>query len=156
MFDYLMMLKDQELDHGLSNDELRAAIDHLGNALQMVLEITDAMNSGVMDITELAEQCEKSWNELNKCRLYTEKILFIEELIIPAMGQIYDAKVMFDSLVAWKLGMTVYAARSIWTCLRDVEVAVRQCLDEMVSWLEPAMQVPALAPELPTEVYFDK
>lgn len=156
MSDYLMILKEHEPDHGLSNEELRAAIDHLGNALQVVLEIAEAMSSGVMDINKLAEQSAKSWNEMNKCRLYTEEILFLEELIIPAMGQMYDAKTMFDSLLAWKIGMTVHAARSIWTCLRDVEFAVRQCLDEMVSWLEPVKWNPVLMPETVNQFSLDK
>jgi hypothetical protein len=54
----------------------------------------------------LIQRLEKSWNEVNLCRVHTEKILFIEELLIPVLGEINDAKTMMDSLIAWKLGMT--------------------------------------------------
>ncbi len=142
MLEYWEIYQEQELDHGLSNEEMKAAIEHLGNALYLVIDILDAMDSGVMDIYDLSIKCEKSWNELNMCRLYTEKIVFIEEVAIPTMGYMLDAKMMFDSLVAWKLGMTIHAALSIRGCLDLAQAAIRQCLDEMVSWLQPGDRVP--------------
>lgn len=148
MLDYWTILREQEPDHGLTNDQLKAAIDHLANALYLVIDITESMDSGAMDIVDLSARCEKSWNELNKCRVYTENILFMEEVIIPVMGHMFDAKSMFDSLVAWKLGMTIHAAQSILSCLNIAQSAIRQCLDELVSWLQPVEPVLAQLPEV--------
>ena len=135
MSDHWMTMKEQESQQTLTNDEIKAAIEHLAKALSLVVQINDAMGSGVIDVGLLAEQSEESWNELNRCRIYTEKILLIEEEIIPAMGEMYDAKSMFESLVAWKLGMTIQAAWSIRSCLVNAYRAIKQCMDEMISWL---------------------
>ena len=59
------------------------------------------MEDGVFE-ANLPEDLAECWLQINKCRIYTEKILFLDEILIPAMGEVYTAKAMFDSLTAWK------------------------------------------------------
>ena len=72
----------------------------------------------MIDFVEIVEALTAAWNEINACRVYTEQNVDFEELLIPAMGLVNDAKLMIESLVAWKLGLTAYGRISILSSIR--------------------------------------
>lgn len=133
LLDQYNLLSKTEPPRGLTSDDLFSAVDHLVNAARILEECRVAMQEGLFD-ESLIQKIEESWNEVNLCRVHTEKILFIEELLIPSMGAINDAKSMMESLIAWKLGMTRQAYFSIMGCLSDALEGLRPCIVELSSW----------------------
>jgi len=126
-------LNKTEPPNGLTPADLFSAVDHLVKAVRRLEECRVAMEEGLFDDL-LIQKLEESWNEVNLCRVHTEKILFFEELLIPAMGEINDAKSMMESLIAWKLGMTRPAYFSIMGCLTNALEGIRPCIEELSSW----------------------
>lgn len=133
-FDHLGMLRRIEPEHKLTHQELVGAISRLYDALNLLMECEQSMEEGTYTF-EFPAKLAESWKNVNQCRIYTEKILFLEETLIPSMGLIYDAKAMFDSMVAWKLGMTKYGHISILTAIREAEHGVRFCIEELENWI---------------------
>jgi hypothetical protein len=133
LLDQFNILRKIEPPHGLSPDALFSAVEHLVQAVRILEECRTAMEEGVFD-GSLAQKIEQSWNEVNLCRVHTEEILFIEEILIPVMGEINDAKSMMESLVAWKTGMTRQAYFSIMGCLSNALAGIRPCIEELSSW----------------------
>jgi hypothetical protein len=133
LLDQYNLMRKIEPPNGLTSDDLFSAVDHLVKAVRLIDECRAAMEEGLFD-DSLIQKLEESWNEVNLCRVYTEKILFIEELLIPAMGEINDAKSMMESLIAWKLGMTRPAYFSIMGCLTNALEGIQPCIGELSSW----------------------
>lgn len=133
LLDQFHMLREIEPPHGLSAADLFSAVEHLVNAVRILEECRIAMEEGLFD-GSLARKMEESWNEVNLCRVHTEEILFIEETLIPVMGEINDARSMMESLVAWKTGMTRQAFFSIMDCLSNALAGIRPCIEELSSW----------------------
>lgn len=73
----------------------------------------------IIDSMKLTDKLDESWLQVNTCRVYTGHIVDMEEFLIPSMGLINDAKCMFESLIAWRLGMTMYGKYNIVQCLRQ-------------------------------------
>ncbi len=137
LLDQFAILREVEPPHAMTPENLFAAIEHLCKAATLLDECRLSMEEGVFD-ESLAKRLEEAWNEVNHCRVYTEKILFIEELLIPVMGEINDAKSMFESLTAWNLGMTPAGFNSIMGCLSIALSGIQPCLDELSSWVPGA------------------
>lgn len=133
LLDQFNILRKTEPPHGLSPAALFSAVEHLVNAARLLDECRSAMEDGLFD-DSLARKMEEAWNEVNLCRVHTEEILFIEEILIPVMGEINDAKSMMESLVAWKTGMTRQAYFSITGCLSNALAGIRPCIEELSSW----------------------
>jgi hypothetical protein len=133
LLDQYHLVSKMEPSRGLTSGELFSAVDHLVKAAGILEECRTAIHEGLFD-EPLIQKIEESWNEVNLCRVHTEKIPFIEELLIPVMGEINDAKSMMESLVAWKLGMTRQAYFSIMGCLSDALEDLRSCIGELSSW----------------------
>jgi len=90
---------------------------------------------------ELQEKLADSWLAVNQCRIYTESNVCLEELLIPAMGLINDAKCMVESCVAWQIGLTQAACRNIvHAILLADEEGLRPALEELESWLNETIE----------------
>ena len=124
-------------DHRLSNNDLKSAIDHLVKSIEYLDTIEESMNKRIMSLAFFSDDFECSWNEVNKCRIYTEKIGYIDEILYPTLGVICDGKCMVDSLMGWKIGMTIPAYNSIIDCVRSAKSSIRFIVDELITWLDP-------------------
>jgi len=133
LLDQFEILRKIEPPHGLTAAELFSAVEHLVNANRILEACREAMEGGLFDEL-LVRKIEESWNEVNLCRVHTEGILFIEEILIPTLGEINDAKSMMESLIAWKLGMTRQGYFSIMGCLSNALAGIKPCIEELSSW----------------------
>lgn len=133
LLDQFDVLRKIESTHGLTPSDLFSAVEHLVKAARILEECREAMEGGLFD-ESFIQKLEESWNEVNLCRVDTEQILFIEELLIPTLGEINDAKSMMESLIAWKLGMTRAAYFSIMGCLTNALSGLRPCIEELSTW----------------------
>ncbi|MCU0588176.1 MAG: hypothetical protein MUF52_08465 [Syntrophobacteraceae bacterium] len=133
LLDQFHLLRKTEPSHPLAPADLFSAVEHLVKASQLLEECRETMEEGSVDASML-QKLEESWNEVNLCRVHTEDILFIEELLIPTLGEINDARSMLESLIAWKLGMTRQAYYSITGCLTNALGGIRPCIEELSSW----------------------
>jgi hypothetical protein len=104
---------------GMRYAELIAAAEHLDKAQELLIDINDQLIDGALDFLDITEKLSTAWNEINKCRVYTQDIVYFEELLIPAMGLVIDARMMIESLVQWRLGMTLNGKISIVTSIRE-------------------------------------
>jgi hypothetical protein len=119
----------------LSHEKLIAAIEHLYKALRILESVKRKLADGGVMGAELSLELADGWLEVNCCRKYTEPFLFAEELLIPSLGLINDAKSMIDSCMAWKLGITRHAYLNIMNCLQlAIDEGIRPVLDELESW----------------------
>lgn len=98
---------------------LLAAIAHLYNAMELLKEVNNTIVEQAIDGLDSVQKLADSWLEVNRCRIYTEKIDHLEELLIPAMGLINDAKSMLESVIYWKIGMTIHARYNILSCIKE-------------------------------------
>jgi hypothetical protein len=122
----------------ISHLDLMAAIAHLYKAMELLTHVNNEIVDQPINAMELTQELSAGWLEVNKCRLYTEDILFYEELLIPAMGLINDAKVMLESLIHWKLGMTLQAKYNI---LRSLKEAALEGINPSLAELEFCLDV---------------
>lgn len=123
----------------LSVAELHLAIEHLYAAIEKLESVVSVLSSGAIDIMELEEKLADSWLAVNRCRIYTESVASLEELLIPAMGLINDAKCMVESCVAWQIGLTQAACRNIVYAIGlAVDEGVRPALEELECWVSQA------------------
>ena len=121
----------------ITHRNLMAAISHLYKAMELLAHVNNKIVDQPINALELMQELSDGWLEVNKCRLYTEDILFYEELLIPAMGLINDAKMMLESIIYWKLGMTLQAKYNILKSLREAaQVGINPCLAELEFCLE--------------------
>lgn len=104
---------------GIERREILEATDHLNAALLLLTDVHNNIVIGLIDFVETIEALTSVWNEINMCRVYTQHNVDFEELLIPAMGFVTDARLMLESLVAWKLGLTLYAKISILSSIRE-------------------------------------
>jgi hypothetical protein len=132
--DHFQVLPTKDRSHHIGSQQLLEAISHLYQALTLLAECEHAMEIGAYTL-DFPSRLAESWLEVNKCRLYTENNPFMEENLIPVLGLISDAKSMFDSLVAWELGMTKHGFMSILNCIRNAALGIRPCLEELEAWL---------------------
>jgi hypothetical protein len=124
----------------LSYDNLMAAIGHLYRAMDLLTYVNNEIVDRSIDALDLIEKLGDGWREVNRCRLYTQDQLFYEELLVPSMGLINDAKTMLESLIAWKLGMTIHAKHSILTCIKGAALdGINPSLAELESCLDRGM-----------------
>jgi hypothetical protein len=125
----------------LNADELHLAIDHLYAAIEKLEIVESDLSSGAIAIMELLEKLADSWLAVNCCRIYTEPIEFMEELLIPAMGLIHDARCMVESCVAWQIGLTQAACRNIVYAIRlAIDEGLRPALEELECWLNETIE----------------
>ncbi len=99
--------------------ELVEAAVHLNRALELLVFVNNEISAQAINSLDLIEKLSGAWNEINNCRVYTEEIVYFEELLIPAMGLVNDAKLMLESLIHWKLGMTLHGKISILASIRE-------------------------------------
>jgi hypothetical protein len=121
---------------GLNADQLHAAIDCLYEAIGTLESAEKDLSSGVISAMDLPLKLGDGWFAVNRCRVYTESIGFIEELLIPAMGLIYDAKCMIESCINWKIGLTPSAYLNIVNAIRLAVIeGLQPALEELECWL---------------------
>lgn len=104
--------------------QIEEAISCLTAAHKSIDSVRTANNSMLFVLWMLSDFCRDAWGYCNKARLHTEKEEQIEEALIPAMGQIADAKFMFDHLGSTGLGMTDYAQRCIVAALQNAQIVL--------------------------------
>ncbi len=127
----------------LKGNDLTTAINHLYKSLELIGGARGRIEKGMLDGVFTSDDLAEGWHEVNKCRLYTEAALIIEEYLQPAMGLINDAKCMIDSLMAWGLGMTRNGKIHIINCLEEAESAIHGVLEELESWMTTTDQAGA-------------
>ncbi len=133
LLDQFNILREIEPPHRLDAADLFSAVEHLVEAARILEDCRTTMEEGVFD-SALVRKIEQSWNEVNLCRVHTEEILFIEEVLIPVLGEINDAKSMVESLIAWNVAMTPQAYFSIMGCLSNALAGIRPCIEELTNW----------------------
>jgi len=134
--DHFHALQEDEQVYSLEPEHLRQSVDHLYSAMDILRDCLKTLGSGALS-GGFSQRLSDSWLEINKCRIHTENIPFIEELLIPAMGYVNDAKCMFDSLVAMKLGMTKHGLINIVQCIREAMAGIFMSIEELESWMQP-------------------
>lgn len=140
--DHISMIKETGPTCGFQYDHLMAAIGHLYKALELLTGVNNAIVSQSLNFLELVEDLAAGWLEVNRCRIYTENILFYDELLIPALGLINDARLMLESLVHWKLGLTLQAKYNILRCLKE---AIMEGIGPCLAELEACLALPRAA-----------
>jgi hypothetical protein len=133
------ILDETKFDHEvkLQREELMAAIEHLTVAIEKIEGTLEDMKGGAMELWTMSCRATEAWNSVNQCRIYTETIPHVEEVLQPVLGYLNDVVQMIDSLISWRLGMTPAAYRSISDVLGIADDSVRIVIDELVSWLAP-------------------
>jgi len=119
----------------LAGEELTHAIEHLYGALKLIEQSQDDVCRGAVSAASLMGDLAEAWHEINKCRIYTEKIVDFEEKLQPAMGYVNDARCMVETVAATQCGMTESAYNSILGCLWEAAALVHCVLEELESWL---------------------
>jgi hypothetical protein len=112
-----------------------AAIEHLTVATGKIQGIIEDMRLGCMDLWTMSCRATEAWNAVNHCRIFTETLLPVEEVLQLVLGYINDAVQMIDSLITWRLEMTPAAYRSILDILSIADDSIRIVVDELASWL---------------------
>ena len=128
----------------LSKVEYLEAIEHLYEALKILDSVREEIESGAIRGWVTSESLAEAWYKVNCCRLHTQNDVNLEELTLPAMGLINDAKCMMDSLLSWKKGMTRHASfyirDSIASAAKNIFL-VRSQLEDWMSKLEEEGEV---------------
>lgn len=143
MVDFIMELKTADPNvYSLSSAQITESVDWLADAvgkLDGVLDRFDANrnDSQYFPLVFMSYDLASAWKSVNMCRIHTEDVLYLEELLQPAMGLIVDAKCMCDHLAAKSIGMTISAFNSIVGCLQNAIQAIRMVTEELVSWFMP-------------------
>ncbi|MGA7875193.1 MAG: hypothetical protein WCA08_05980 [Desulfoferrobacter sp.] len=118
----------------LTAEELFQAKSHLYKGLEILQDQFEQVKQGAYDSLRMASELSECWLEVNKCRVYTEKILEFEEHLQPAMGLIYDAKCMIEHLAAQELGLTKQGRISILQTLSEAWQLIQMVLRELEFW----------------------
>ena len=118
----------------LTAEELFKAKSHLYKSLEIIGEQLNSFKEGIYDALRATSDLSECWLQVNKCRLYTEKIIAFEECLQPAMGLIYDAKCMVDHLAAEKMGLTRHGRISIMQSLDEAATLITMVLRELEFW----------------------
>lgn len=148
-----MLKLTEDPTKGLGNEEIKEALGHLYEAKEKAKACIDKMSDGVLDIFFPGDLGE-SWHSVNKCRVYTEQFGYLDEILIPAMAALNDAKCMAESLMAWGYGLTVYGRINIANSLNDaVYGGIKPCIVELEGWLtDAAMQyIPQMEDNTPAQ-----
>lgn len=131
----LLNMAGAVLSPPVDGKELVKAIGHLYKSLDLIGGARKRVSLGVFDGVFTSSDLAEGWFQVNKCRVYTETSVILEEYLQPAMGLINDAKSMIDSLMAWGLGMTVNGKIHVISCLEEAEAAIQAVLEELESWV---------------------
>lgn len=132
----LDFMDEADLSCSLGRGKIVEAALHLNKALELLVFVNNEIVDQAIDSLDIIEKLAAVWNEINNCRIYTEEIVDFEDLLIPAMGLVNDARLMIESLIYWKLGMTLYGKVSILTSIRG---AISEGIQPVVSRLESCM-----------------
>ena len=128
----------------LSKVEYLEAIEHLYEALKILDSVREEIESGAIRGWVTSESLAEAWYKVNCCRLHTQEDVNLEELTLPAMGLINDAKCMMDSLLSWKKGMTrqasFYIRDNIASAAKNI-LLVRSQLEDWMSELEEGGEI---------------
>jgi hypothetical protein len=129
--------QEQHPDTGTLNaDQILAALEHLYKALEILGSTKKELGGEAVSGAQLSSKLAEGWLEVNNCRVYTESVPYLEELLIPCLGSLNDASSMLESILAWQLGITRSAYLNIVNCLDEaVEEGIRPCLEELEFWL---------------------
>jgi hypothetical protein len=123
-------------NQALTVDQVLSAVEHLYRALEILDGAKEDLSGGAVLGTDWSAKLADAWFEVNKCREYTESIPFTEELLVPCLGSINDAKSMWESAIAWNLGITRSVFLNIMNCIDEAIVeGIRPCLEELEYWL---------------------
>jgi hypothetical protein len=120
----------------LEFDHLMAAIEHLYKAMELLTDVNNEIVDQPIDALKLIDKLSDGWLEVNRCRLYTENSVFYESMLLPSMGLINDAKIMLESLMHWKLGMTIHAKHNI---LKSIKEAALDGINPSLAELEACL-----------------
>jgi hypothetical protein len=129
--------QEQSPDSGTLNaDQILAAIEHLYKALEILHSTEKDLDGEAVSGADLSSKLAEGWLEVNKCRVYTERVPDLEELLVPCLGSLNDARSMLESIFAWQLGITHSAYLNIVNCIDEaIEEGIRPCLEELEQWL---------------------
>lgn len=118
----------------LTAEELFQAKSHLYKSLEILHAQFEQVKQGAYDSLRMSSDLSECWLEVNKCRVYTEKILEFEEYLQPAMGLTYDAKCMVEHLAAQELGLTKQGRISILQTMQEAGELIQIVLRELEFW----------------------
>jgi hypothetical protein len=121
----------------LEAHELTKAVEHLYEALKLIERVQNELCLGTMAALSLMKDLAEAWYEINKCRIYTEKIVDFEEMLQPAMGYVNDARCMVETVADKEGGMTESAFSAILGCLWEAAARVHCVVEELESWMSP-------------------
>lgn len=110
------------------------AITALTLCQKILVKAAESVKKGVYISTTLSEQLATAWYRVNVCRLFTQQSVNWEGHLQSAMGLIYDAKCMIDSLAAWGKGVTRAGQANILNCIKEAAdeiFTVQEQLEDM-------------------------
>ena len=119
----------------LSKVEYLEAIEHLYEALKILDSVREEIESGAIRGWVTSESLAEAWYKVNCCRLHTQEDVNLEELTLPAMGLINDAKCMMDSLLSWEKGMTRHASFYIRDNIASAAQNIFLVRSQLEDWL---------------------
>lgn len=122
----------------LGAPELSKALEHLYEALKLIEHTRNEIALRTLSTVQLMGDLDQAWYEINKCRLYTEKIVDFEERLQPAMGYVNDARCMVETVADGQSRVTDSAFASILGCLWEAAALVHYVLEELESWMSAA------------------
>ncbi len=122
----------------LGAPELAKAVEHLYEALRLIERTQNEICLRALSTVQLMDDLAQAWHEINKCRLYTEKIVDFEERLQPAMGYVNDARCMVETVAHGQSRVTDSAFASVLGCLWEAAALVHYVLEELESWMSAA------------------
>ncbi len=130
------MLEKEDPACTIKTSNIIEAAIHLNNALELLIFVNNEIIDQAIDGMDIIEKLSTAWDEVNNCRVYTEEIVDLEDLLIPAMGLVNDARLMLESLVYWRIGLTPHGRISILASIRG---AVSEGIGPVILKLESCM-----------------
>jgi hypothetical protein len=117
----------------LTANELYEGVNHLYETVKIIDRIGSDLYNGVIVPHVCDEDIKEGYLQCNKCRLYTQRNTTFDELLEPALGNIYSCWAMLSHLT--KEGFTITGIRSILVELSEAKVAIGIVIEEMENML---------------------
>lgn len=130
---YPLGFREANLNFDIKPKDLMAAIEHLYCASNWIRTVYDNFSKGTISSNAIDRDILAGYHATNQCRLFTENIPVLEEVLQTVLASLYSAWSM--NLQLWEQGYTVYGVRSILMELGDAYAGVRCCLEQMENHL---------------------
>lgn len=115
---------------------IKHAVFVIDAAIARLSMFVDELSQGLLRMETYGE-LQDIWSGLECGRT---DLLDVDEVLIPAQGHICDAFCMVDSLVVWRLGLTVAGRNSIIGALREALAGLAEALGILTEYESDALR----------------